>query len=218
MRSFCEFLKTTASEVRKNTSKEVHTVLIAHNGHVFDSPLLVRSLEQCDGIRQQIENVYFADSLVLIKQLLKEKNQTLRNTDGTAPKANLRDIYSCLFKSEFCNPHQGLADVEGLRKVLFQSDLKLTSNYIVNNSNVMSFATLETDVKYLDNSHDRLLTFRNQLYDESDRSVMSKSQARRLADSGLTMNDLRKLYTSAGVRGVAVLLSNPPSSSKGKSP
>ena len=82
----------------------------------------------------------------------------------------------------------------------------------------MSYATLETDVKYLDNSHDRLVTFRNKLYDETERSVISKSLAKRLADSGLTIDDLRKLYTSAGARGVAVLLSNPPSGSKGKSP
>ena len=176
-------------------------------------------MEQCDDlIGQQIENIYFAESLLLIKQLLKEKNEKLRNTDETAPKANLRDIYSSLFKSELCDPHHDLADVEALRKVLFLSDQNLTSKYIVNNSNVMSYATLHTDVKYLDNSHDRLVTFRYKLYDKTERSVMSKSLAKRLAYSGLTMNDLRKLYTSAGAQGVAVLLSNPLSGSKGKSP
>ena len=162
--------------------------------------------------------VYFADSLALTKQLLKEKNQALRNTDGTIPKANLRDIYSCLFQTEFCNSHQGLADVQALREVLFQSNLKLTSKDTVNKSNVMNFATLEGDVKYLDDSHDRLLTFRNQLYDETEQSVVTKSLAKKLADSGLTMSDLRKLYTSAGPRGIAALLSHPPSSSEGKSP
>ena len=218
LRSFAEFLKTTATEVQKATSKEVHTVLIGHNGNVFDCPLLVRSLEQCDDIQSHIKKVYFADSLALTKQLLKEKNQALRNTDGTTPKANLRDIYSCLFQTEFCNSHQGLADVQALREVLFQSNLKLTSKDTVNKSNVMKFATLEADVKYLDDSHDRLLTFRNQLYDETEQSVVTKSLAKKLADSGLTMSDLRKLYTSAGPRGIAALLSHPPSSSKGKSP
>ena len=219
LRSFAEFLKTTATEVQKTTSKEVHTVLIGHNGNVFDGPLLVRSLEQCDDIQSHIKKVYFADSLALTKQLLKEKNQALRNTDGTTPKANLRDIYSCLFQThEFCNSHQGLADVQALREVLFQSNLKLTSKDTVNKSNVMNFAILEADVKYLDDSHDRLLTFRNQLYDETEQSVVTKSLAKKLAYSGQTMSDLRKLYTSAGPRGIAALLSHPPSSSKGKSP
>lgn len=144
------------NEVRKSTPNEVLTVLIGHNTHVFDGPVLLRSVEQCDDsdMRSYIEQVFFADSLPLIRQLLKEKNQALQNTDGTIPKSNIRDIYSCLFKTEFSNSHQGSADVKALHYVLFQSNLKLTSKDIVNNSNVMNFPTLEVDVKYLDNSHD----------------------------------------------------------------
>lgn len=75
--SLQECLHSTASLIHKKHFKEFHTVLKAHNGHVFGSFLLVRSLEQCDGIQQQIEKVYFPNTLVLIKQLLKEKNQML---------------------------------------------------------------------------------------------------------------------------------------------
>ncbi len=94
--SFTEFLKTTTNEVRKSTPNKVLTVLIGHITHVFDSPVLLRSVEQCDDcdMRSYIEQLFFADSIQLIRQLLKEKNQALKNTDGTIPKSNIRDIYS----------------------------------------------------------------------------------------------------------------------------
>ena len=105
-----------------------------------------------------------------------------------------------------------------LDKVLFQSKLELTTEQIVNNSNTMILSTVQEDVQYLDKAHKRLLTFNNRLYDDSDNSIIKKSLAKKLADSGLSFSDLRKLYSSTGPRGVAALLANPPSTSKGKSP
>ena len=51
-------------------------------------------------------DLLFADSLILIKHLLKENNQLLRKTDGTIPKENLGDIYKCLFPSDFDSSHR----------------------------------------------------------------------------------------------------------------
>ena len=140
------------------------------------------------------------------------KNRQLRHADGTVPTENLWDVHKCLFQSEFENAHEGLADVTALRKILFESNLALTAENIVNNSQTVNFSTAEIDVNYLD------LIFHNKLYDETDNSVIKKSPAKKLADSCLTLDALRNLYTSHGAHGVAALLSNPPSSSKGKSP
>lgn len=128
----------------------------------------------------------FADSLILIRHLLTENNQLLRKTDGTIPIENLRDMYKCLFQSEFDNSHQGIADVMALNKVLFQSELELTTEQIVNNSNIMILSTVEEDVQYMyHKAHERLLTFNNRLYDDSDNLIIKKSLAKKLADSGL---------------------------------
>lgn len=127
----------------------------------------------------------FADSLILIRHLLTENNQLLHKTDGTIPIENLRDMYKCLFQSEFDNSHQGIADVMALNKVLFQSELELTTEQIVNNSNIMILSTVEEDVQYMyHKAHERLLTF-NRLYDDSDNLIIKKSLAKKLADSGL---------------------------------
>lgn len=128
----------------------------------------------------------FADSLILIRHLLTENNQLLCKTDGTIPIENLRDMYKCLFQSEFDNSHQGIADVMALNKVLFQSELELTTEQIVNNSNIMILSTVEEDVQYMyHKAHERLLTFNNRLYDDSDNLIIKKSLAKKLAHSGL---------------------------------
>lgn len=128
----------------------------------------------------------FADSLILIRHLLTENNQLLRKTDGTIPIENLRDMYKCLFQSKFDNSHQGIADVMALNKVLFQSELELTTEQIVNNSNIMILSTVEEDVQYMyHKAHERLLTFNNRLYDDSDNLIIKKSLAKKLAHSGL---------------------------------
>ena len=154
----------------------------------------------------------------MARHLIKKKNEQLRHADDTVPKENLRDIYRCLFQSEFENDHEGFANVMALRKILFQSKLAQTAEDIVNNSQTVSFLTAEIDINYLDKVHDGLLTFRNRLYDESDSSLVKKTLAKKLRDSGLTLDALRNLYTSHGAHGVAALLANPPSLSKTKSP
>jgi len=218
--SFANFLKSTSATIKNATSKPVKIFLIGHKANAFDTPLLIRSIAKCTKTEPKFKelDLLFVDSLVLIRHLLKENNQLLRKTDGSIPKENLRDIYKCLFQSEFDNSHQGLADVMALDKVLFQSKLGLTTEQIVNNSNTMILSTVQEDVQYLDKAHERLLTFNNRLYDDSDNSIIKKSLAKKLADSGLSFSDLRKLYSSTGPRGVAALLAIPPSTSKGKSP
>ena len=110
----------------------------------------------------------FADSLILIRHLLKENNRLLRKTGGTIPKENLRNAYKCLFQSEFDSSHPGLADLShALNEVLNRSKLDLTTEQIVNNSNTMTLSTVQEEVKYLDKAHKRLLTFNNRLYGDS---------------------------------------------------
>ena len=218
---FADFLKTTISKVTH--PKPVKTVLVGHNANVFDKPLLIRSINNCGHhVRSQFHelamDLFFSDSQTLARHLIKNKNEQLRHTDGSAPKENLRDIYRCLFQSEFDHAHEGFADVVALRKILFESKLALTAEDIVNHGKTVNLSTADIDVQFLNNAHKRLLTFQNRLYDETDCSILKKSLAKKLADSGLTLDALRNLFASQGTRGVAALLANPPSQSKTKSP
>ena len=178
--SFANFLKSTSATIKNATSKPVKILLIGHNVNVFDTPLLIRSITKYRETEPKFKelDLLFADSLILIRHLLKENNEVLRKTDGMIPKENLRDIYKCLFQSEFDSSHQGLADVMALNKVLFWSKLKLTTEQIVNNSNTMILSTVQEDVQYLDKAHERLLTFNDRLYDDSDNSIFKKSLAK----------------------------------------
>ena len=78
---------------------------------------------------------------------------------------------------------------------------------MINNSQVINFSNVLVDTQYLDKSHDRLLTFKNRLFDDSDRSIIRKTLANKLADGGLTLDALRNLHASLGPRGVAALFS-----------
>ena len=222
LRSFADFLKTSAVKTGNATLlKSVKTVLIGHNATVFDTPLLIRSINQSgDHIKSMFQDLdlHFADSQTLLRHLVKNNNEQLRHVDGSVPKENLRDIYRCLFQSDFENSHEGFADVVTLRKILFQSKLALTTENMINNSQVINFSNALVDTQYLDKSHDRLLTFKNRLFDDSDRSIIKKTLAKKLADGGLTLDALRNLHASLGPRGVAALLANPPSSYQRKSP
>ena len=71
----------------------------------------------------------------------------------------------------------------------------------------MILSTVQEDAQYLDKAHKRLFTFNNRVYDDSDHSIIKKRLAKKLADSGLSFSDLRKLYSLTGPRGVTALLS-----------
>ena len=114
-------------------SKPVEILIIGHNAN----SLLIQRITKYTETEPKFKelDLLFANSLILIRHLLKENNQLLRKTDGTVPKKNLPDIYKCLCQNEFDNFHQGLAAVMALDKVLFQSKLELTTeqNDCVNN-------------------------------------------------------------------------------------
>ena len=71
---------------------------------------------------------------------------------------------------------------------------------------------------YLDQRHELLLTFSDNLFDETDTEPVKRSMAQNIADSGLSYDDPRKLYTRFGKRGLVAILSNPPTTSSAKTP
>ena len=156
-------------------------------------------------------HVYFADSLHLMKKLIKKKHKALELDSGGYCKPNQSIICNHLFKEQF-DAHDALEDVRRLRKILFESSLSLSRKNIVENSSVISAPHAVANMLYLDQRHELLLTFSDNLFNVTDTGPIKRSMAQNIADSGLSYDDLHKLYT----RFVVAILSNPPTTSSAK--
>ena len=67
-------MKSTVVKVRNvSRSKPVKAVLVGHNTNVFDTPLLIRSINQIDLVRSQFQelDLHSADSQTLARHLIK---------------------------------------------------------------------------------------------------------------------------------------------------
>ena len=97
-----EALRDFLTLITKVKSSERHenqiTVLIGHNSATFDVPTLLRNSDENfkDGITDM--NVYFADSLHLMKKLIKNKHKALELDSGGYCKPNQSIICNHLFK------------------------------------------------------------------------------------------------------------------------
>ena len=184
-RDFLTFItKVKSSERHENQI----TVLIGHNSATFDVPTLLRNSDENfkDGITDM--NVYFADSLHLMKKLIKNKHKALELDSGGYCKPNQSSIYNHLFKEQF-DAQDALEDVRALRKILFESSLSLSRKNIIENSGVIS-----APHAYLDQRHELPLTFSDNLFKVTDNGPIKRSMAQNIADSGLSYDDLHKVW------------------------
>ena len=122
-----------------------------------------------------------------------------------------------MFKEQF-DAHDALEDVRALRKILFESSLNLPRKNIVENSNVISAPLAVANMLYLDQRHELPLTFSDNLVNVTDTGPIKRSMAQNIVDSGLSYDDLQRLYTRFGKRGLVAISSNPPTTSSAKTP
>ena len=122
-----------------------------------------------------------------------------------------------MFKEQF-DANDSLEDVKALRKILFESSLSLSRKNIIENSSVISAPHAVANMLYLDQRHELLLTFSDNLFNVTDTGPIKRSMAQNIADSGLSYDELHKLYTRFGKRGLVAILSNPLTTSSAKTP
>ena len=139
-----EALRDFLTLITKVKSSERHenqiTVLIGHNSATFDVPTLLRNSDENfkDGITDM--NVYFADSLHLMKKLIKNKHKALELDSGGYCKPNQSSIYNYLFKEQF-DAHDALENVRALRKILFGSQQGGKKNAFVSTAGIPKLIT-----------------------------------------------------------------------------
>ena len=193
-------------------------IVLGHNSATFDVPILLRNTDTSFKDNLIEINIHFADSHYLMEELIKGKHKALELEKGGYCKLNQGSLYTHLFNKQF-DAHDALEDVRALRRIIFDSSLNLSRKTIVENSNVTAVSHALENMLYLDRRHELLQTFRNKLFNESDENgPITKSTAQNIAGSGLSYNDLHKLYTTSGKRGIVAILSNPASISSSKTP
>ena len=84
------FVSQSVDRAKSQTiNKNVSTVLLGHNASTFDTPVLLRNSGSDFRERLEAIDVWFADSLTLLKALIRKKVPCLQNPDGTFPKTGL---------------------------------------------------------------------------------------------------------------------------------
>ena len=142
----------------------------------------------------------------------------LQNSVGQYPKPGQSSVYQHLFQTTF-DAHDALEDVIALRRILFSSKLTLSDEMLVNRSSVISVKDAAEDLKYLDNRHQRLLSFRGKLYNPGHAgSPIKQGIAEKIAGSGLAYEDLKDLYQRFGRKGLVCILTRPPLSTRSTLP
>ena len=129
-------------------------VLIGHNSATFDTLILLRTLQDYSPeLLQRMNklNVHFADSLVLFRNLIKDKHEALEQNDGSFVKTNQGLLYKHLFGTDF-QCHDVLKDVKALNRNLFKSSLHLSTSTIVNKSGTMELNSAIKKMNYLDDA------------------------------------------------------------------
>lgn len=209
--SFVDFLEDSK---RSNSCDKI--VLIGHNSATFDTPILLRTLQNYSPeLLQRMNklNVHFADSLVLFRNLIKDKHEALKQDDDSFVKTNQGSLYKHLFGTDF-QCHDALEDVKALNRILFKSSLHLSTSTIVNKSGTTELSSAIEEMNYLDKSHALLKSFDGVISDSSQGGVMKKSIAKKLADSGIGYHHLKQLFETKGEQGLLAILANPPSNSR----
>ena len=188
LQNFCTFLF--------NDKTDCHIILIGHNSSVFDTPTLLRCAGPAVKEILSSNNVFFADSLHLVRALIKAGNPSL-NPEGKACKTNLPAVFQTVFNEQF-EAHDALEDVLALRRVLFQSPLQLTVAEIINKSNIKSTSFAFEDMQFLDDRFERIQTFKNNLCSQGDDGLVKQTVIQKIAESGISYQDLSNLFTKAG--------------------
>lgn len=208
---------TFLSQVKCSSQKETCIVLIGHNSSTFDTPILLRRSDENFRSKLSNLNVYFGDSQILVKHLLKDKHPALQLSESASCKSNQSALYSHLFNEEF-EAHDALEDVKALEKILFHSTLQLNKEKLVNCSGVIGVEQAIASMTYLDRRHEILQTFSGRLFDPRDDSgAIKQSMAQKIAGSGLSYSHLKELYLKFGTKGL-LAISMPPSQNTARKP
>ena len=204
------YLEKTVRRVKSDN--DIYTVLIGHNSQVFNNPTLLRQGEHQVCEKLSCLNVFFSDTLPVMKNLVKRKHPSLVLSDGSTYKLNQQSIYQTLFHEPF-PAYDAMEDVRALRRIVFDSRLNISEDMLTENRSTTQYA--ENDMK----CYELLQTFRGTLYHPTNAEFPIKQQiAEKIAGSGISYQDLKNVFQKFGAKGLVGVLSLTPSLATSKAP
>ena len=210
---FTRFLESLINCYQRLTDQNICTVLLGHNTKRFDIPVLLRNSTNSFKEKLQSIDVLFGDTLSLFEHLVNSKQPDLQQPDGKFSALNQPALYQCLFGEEF-DAHDALEDVKALRRMIFSSKLRLSEEIIFAHCRPISYRDAFRDLQYLDQRNSLMKTFEFKLYNPAGDGDITKSMAEKIAGSGLSYDDLAKLFANFGRNGLIAILSKPPTANR----
>ena len=214
LENFLTYLEETVRRVKGDNN--IRTVLIGHNSQVFDTPTPLRQggHQLCEKL--SCLNVFFSDTLPVMKNLVKRKHLYLVSSDGSTVKLNQQSIYQTLFHEPF-PAHDAMEDVRALRRIVFDSRLNISEDMSTEHMSTTQYA--ENNKKYLDRRYELLQTFRGTLFHPTNAEFPIKQYiAEKIAGSGISYRDLKNVFEKFGAKGLVGVLSLPPFTATSKAP
>ena len=178
LQDFITFLKSLKKKV----------ILVAHNGKVFDSRILVKAII-ANNMLGELQSVLtgFIDTLPMLKKLLPDRSSYKQE----------ELVRGCLNKTY--DAHNGLEDVKSLRDLLLH--LKPQNSVLCSNSFCVEFVCESLQ------HHARMTTNFPSFKDMVSKKVLSKAMAQKIAGSGLNLQQIRLIHARGGYDGLHSVLS-----------
>ena len=206
-----EGIQSFYTYLQQQSCRHKHTVLVGYGSDKLDIPVLVNNFKRYGISSHDLDGFIagFADGLLLIQKMRRERHQSLLN-DGVPPiSASLSDVYYHLFNTQLKHAHCATVDTRALHRILFQSRLNITPSQLLDHSSTVSSAYEVADytAMYLA----RLNSMKGKLFNNSDnpRLSVTRNTASKIARSGLCYDDLATVYKEHGPNGITILLTGP---------
>ena len=199
------FIRYVLSKADKSTHT---TVLVGWYSQKFHVPLLLQALKQCRHSYKNLEDsgICYGDPHIMIKQA-----RELFPKLSEVSSLSLPNIYQHLYSGpgNDVKPFDACHIVQMLKSVLLS--LKVTKESLKDCSFTLSSA--DSVQKYRWKVKKNLATMEGKLYkrgrSEDTRGAITESMAKKIAESGLKYQDLKKVYRRCGRQGLERLLKAP---------
>jgi len=170
-------------------------VLVAHNGHHFDFPILLNALSGSSLLDKFFSlQVILLDSLELISIEMKEKSSPLRSLKSKS----LSDLREFLLNEKFA-AHDAREDVTALARILFRSPLNLYVERLVDCS--VSSKEFIQRVQSAVEAKSRKSTLQRMPVLESIKGKLGKA--------GFDLRSLNEIFKKGGNKGLLATLALP---------
>lgn len=180
------------------------TVLVGWYSQNFHVPLLLQTLKMYRYSLKSLENsgICYGDPFLLIKQTREQFPQLL----GVS-RLSLPVIYQNLYPGNNLNPFDACHIVQMLKSVM--TSLAVTKDSLKGYSFTLSSAEMVRKHRLRVKKY--LASMKGKLYKpgRSQESTITESMAKKIAESGLKYQDLKKMYRRCGREGLERLLKAP---------